>query len=296
MNTPKRILVAFDDSEASMNSVQYLGRVTTLASEKVVLFHVYSPLPDYYFDMEEYSDAVLYSERFREATHWDCQSRIQIQEKLAAAQRILIDAGFLKDRVELKIVDRKVGFARDIIEEARHGYDLVVIGRKITCNLCPVSIGGVTFKLLQQIDFIPLLIVGEAPVPDKALLALDGSDCATSTLRTVGTWLVRSDFEISLIHVIRATGTDVFMQIASEWDEDIIRSAKKDLSTFPVKTKILSGQRSRFEAIINEAGQGEFGTIVVGRKGLSDVKIFYSGRVCHKMVQTAQTQAIWVGV
>jgi hypothetical protein len=245
--------------------------------------------------MEGYSDPVLYSDRLREATAWERQSKTFIEEKLAEAQRTLSDAGFEQNRVKLKIVERQVGFARDIIEEARNGYDLVVIGRKGTSDLAPAAFGGVSFKLLQKLDFVPMLLVGEVRVGKKALLAIDGSACATSTLHSVGTWLVESSFDVTLIHVIRVKGPEAFMQIASKWGEDVVNAAEKEFFTNQIGTKIVSGQRSRAEAILHEAGQGGFGTIVVGRKGLSDVKIFYTGRVCHKIVQSAREQAIWIG-
>jgi nucleotide-binding universal stress UspA family protein len=295
MKEQKQILVAFDGSKAAMQSVHYLSRVTALAGDKVVLYHVYSPLPEYYWDMEGYSDPVLYGDRLREATAWERQSKTIIEKKLAEAQRTLSDAGFQKNQVKIKIVERRVGFARDIIEEARDGYNLVVIGRKGTSDLVPAVFGGVSFKLLQKLDFLPMLLVGEAPAGKKALLAIDGSTCATSTLHSVGTWLVESGFDVTLIHVIRVKGPEAFMQIASKWGEDIVNKAEKEFSTNQMTTKIVSGQRSRSVAILHEADQGGFGTIAVGRKGLSDVKIFYTGRVCHKIVQSARKQAIWIG-
>lgn len=296
MKEQRKILVAFDGSKAAMESVNYLSRVTALAGDRVVLYHVYSPLPEYYWDMEGYSDPVLYSDRLREVTAWERQSKTIIEEKLAVAQRTLSDAGFQKNRVKLKIVERRVGFARDIIEEARDGYDLVVLGRKGTSDLVPAAFGGVAFKLLQKLDFLPMLLAGEVPVGKKALLAIDGSACATSTLHSVGTWLVKSGFDVTLIHVIRVKGPEAFMQIASKWGEDIVNAAEERFSSNQIATKIVSGQRSRAEAILHEADQDDFGTIVVGRKGLSDVKIFYTGRVCHKIVQSALKQAIWIGI
>jgi nucleotide-binding universal stress UspA family protein len=295
MKEQKQVLVAFDGSEAAMGSVHYLSRISAFAGERIVLYHVYSPLPEYYWDMEGYSDPGLFSERLREAMRWERQSRTIIEDRLADAQRTLSDAGFPKNQVKIKIVERQVGFARDIIAEARNGYDLVVIGRKGTSDLAPAVFGGVSFKLLQKLDFLPLLLVGEVPAGKKALLAIDGSPCATSTLHQVGTWLVASGFEVTLIYVIRAKGPEGFMQIASKWAEDIVSAAGKGLSSNQIATKIVSGQRSRAEAILHEADQGGFGTIVVGRKGLSDVKIFYTGRVCHKIVQVARKQAVWIG-
>jgi len=294
MQTKKRILVAFDGSSASMQAVLYLSEIAALVDERIVLLHVFSPLPDYYWDMEGYSDPVLYGQKLREAVSWERESKATIQARLEKAKSILIDAGYESSAVKIKIVDRQIGFARDIIDEARDGYHLVVIGRKGLSNLAPCALGGVTVKLMQKLSFIPVLLVGESLPSKKALIALDGSACASKALSTIGTLLVKSKFKITLIHVVRGNGPEEFLTMASQWGKEIFASATKKLSDSRLKTKIITGERSRAEAIIHEANQHRYGTIVIGRKGLTDVKNFYTGRVCHKIAHLAENQAVWI--
>jgi len=294
MKTKKKVLVAFDGSKASMEAVFYLSKLSCLSDERVVLFHVFSPLPDYYWDMEGYSDPVLYGQRLREVVSWERESRATIQSQLEKAKSILTDAGYRSSAVKIKIVDRQNGFARDIINETRDGYHLFFIGRKGRSNLAPFEYGGVTNKLMQKIDFIPVVLVGESPTSKKALIALDGSACASRALSTIGTLLLKSKFGVTLIHVTRGEGPEEFLTTASKWGKAIIASAKKELTEDQVKNKILSGERSRAEAIIHEAHQQGYGTIVIGRKGLSDVRQFYMGMVCRKITHLAVNHAVWI--
>ncbi len=294
MNIPKRILVAMDGSDASMGAIGYLSQLSSLLSERIVLFHVYSPLPDYYWDMEGYADPILYGQKLKQAVALDRESKAAVRSRLEEAKSMLVHVGFPKGAVEIKIAERKIGFARDIIEEARDGYRLAVIGRKGMSNLESCALGGVTVKLMQALDFVPIMLVGASPLHGKALIALDGSACASRALRTIGTLLVKSDFDVTLFHVIKGDGTEELLTTASNWCSDIFAFAIKQLSADRVKTKIVSGKRSRAAAIMYEANQNGFGTIVVGRKGLSNVETFYIGRVSQKVVELAGQHAVWI--
>lgn len=296
MKRRKRVLVAYDGSNAADHSVLYLSQLTALRTEAVVLMHVFSPLPDYYFDMEGYSDPILYGQRLREAQHWDRQSKAAVQAKLNSAREVLIHAGFAPKAVEIRLIERQTGFARDIIQTAKEGFDFVFLGRKATSHLAPCALGSVTAKLLQKLDFVSLVLVGEAPDSKKALIALDGSACATRALNATGSLLLQSCFEVTLIHIIRGVGAEETLQAASHWGSEICAAGRNALSVHPINTKIVSGQVSRAEAIIENASQNSCGTIVMGRKGLSDVTIFCMGSVCHKVLHATPQLAVWVCV
>jgi nucleotide-binding universal stress UspA family protein len=61
-----------------------------------------------------------------------------------------------------------------------------------------------------------------------------------------------------------------------------------------ISEKVISGVRSRSEAIVKEAEDGSFGTIVVGRRGLSKVDAFFMGRVGHEVVYGGKRFTVWV--
>jgi nucleotide-binding universal stress UspA family protein len=51
---------------------------------------------------------------------------------------------------------------------------------------------------------------------------------------------------------------------------------------------------SRAFAVVEEAQAGGYGTIVVGRRGISKVEEFLLGRVSSKVVGQAAQAAVWV--
>ena len=61
-----------------------------------------------------------------------------------------------------------------------------------------------------------------------------------------------------------------------------------------MKTKLITGVASRAGAIVEEAKKGSYGTIVVGRRGLSKVEEFFMGRVSNKVIHLAKEMAVWV--
>jgi nucleotide-binding universal stress UspA family protein len=61
-----------------------------------------------------------------------------------------------------------------------------------------------------------------------------------------------------------------------------------------ISEKIISGVRSRSDAIVKEAEGSGFGTIVVGRRGLSKVEAFFMGRVGHEVVYGGKKFTVWV--
>ncbi len=58
--------------------------------------------------------------------------------------------------------------------------------------------------------------------------------------------------------------------------------------------KIISGVHSRSDAIVKEAEDGGYGTIIVGRRGLSKIEAFFMGRVGHKVVYGGKKFTVWV--
>ncbi len=57
---------------------------------------------------------------------------------------------------------------------------------------------------------------------------------------------------------------------------------------------ILKEKLSRAEGIFSEARDQGFGTILAGRKGLSDVSEFVMGRVTRKILFIGSDKAVWI--
>ncbi|MBU1713140.1 MAG: universal stress protein, partial [Proteobacteria bacterium] len=216
------------------------------------------------------------------------------------------------DAVSVKIQTRKTGIARDILHEAETGeYKMIVVGRTGTSKFKDLVLGSVANKLIGNLVDIPLVVVGGKPNPNKFIIAFDGSKASMRSVSNVAAMLNNADSEIMICHVIRSIGIE--MMASSEFSfpefdwtetcvrkiEPVIEEAKRKLVSAgldPAKIsgKILTEKPSRAGGIIAEAKAGGFGTIVVGRRGLSSVEEFFIGRVSRKVLHMAKKMAVWV--
>ncbi|MBW2100674.1 MAG: universal stress protein [Deltaproteobacteria bacterium] len=153
----KRILVAFDDSENAMRAVEYIADSFKPENE-IILFSV---IPDTatlggMFDPE----FTYYSSSYQEAlSEVGEKKKASLEKALQKAKEVLLEAGFEEKNVIIKANIKKVGVARDIINEARSGYDAVVMGRKGISGIKEFFIGSVAQKVLHSVKDVSVLIV-----------------------------------------------------------------------------------------------------------------------------------------
>jgi len=309
MNSNKnQILVALDGSDHALEAIRYVSKITSFKKMQAVLFHVYTKLPEFYRDRE--TGRQFDHRMIREIEALEMRQEAVIQKYMQKATQILVDAGSPSDAVEKKLQVERKGIARDIINAAKDQYSAVVVGRKGVSDLAGLVLGDVTTKLIEKMDFVPLLVVGKAPKPGKILLAWDGSEGAMRAVDYVGATLGGSDLEVTLAHVIRGeeamkTGYHLFLpskqyiekakdEISVTLDEAKGRLIKSGFEPNQVSTEIITGAYSRAVAIFEKAKDEGYGTIVVGRRGLSKVREFFMGRVSNKLIQLAQAHAVWV--
>jgi nucleotide-binding universal stress UspA family protein len=67
-----------------------------------------------------------------------------------------------------------------------------------------------------------------------------------------------------------------------------------DFNRNQINIRTVTGAHSRAAVIITEALEGGYGTIVVGRRGLTNVEEFIMGRVSNKVIHMAREMAVWV--
>lgn len=304
----KKILLAVDGSDRSFETVRYVAKIPPFHKMQVVLFYVFRGVPQNYSDLGK---APEFKQSVTSARAWEAQQKEALKEHSKKVTQILLNAGFPKEAVSVKIHYKKKGIARDIIKEAHEGYDFIVVGRKSTGRIREIALGSVATKLVEKISFSTLVVVGKSVEPGKVLLALDGSegsmqavDCICATLGDCDTC------ETELVHVIREDNTFHKDSRKIILKNDSLKEAKKSIGAFfdeaksllikagfesdQISTEIITNAYSRAGAIVQEAEQGDYGTIVVARKGLSKVRDFFIGRVSNKIIQLARKKAVWV--
>jgi nucleotide-binding universal stress UspA family protein len=290
----RKVLVALDGSDPAFETIRYLRLLEPFQAAEIVLFSVLLKVPEHYWDIEKQP---IYEQSMRTIQAWQSTQEIALRRYMEEARQQLHKAGFPKNDVHVKIQERKTGIARDILAEARKGYAAVVMGRRGSSKLSGIVLGSVATKLLNHLDFLPLLIVGRCSETGKILIALDGSDSSMRTVDYVGETLSGSDYSITLVHVIRSDD-QAFLRKAEERITPVFAMATSHLKSWgfsasQLDTHIITGAVSRAASIVEKAQQEGYCTIVVGRKGISKPRDFFIGRVSNKIVHLARQQVVW---
>ena len=289
-----RILLAVDGSNQAFEAARYVSQLFAPNRIDVVLFHVTTKIPESFWDIEEDPELMLEEAAPSGSEH---QQEKAIREIMDRARQLFLDRGVPEDTVKVKIQERKVGIARDIIYESERDYKAVVLGRWGMSLLKDFLWGSIADKLLGRLTHVPLCVVGGTPHVGKILVGLDASEGAMRAVDYVGT-MVSAYLQVTLYHAVRALDEEIFHKaeesMESVFEEATGRLEKAGFGRNQVTTRMATGVLSRAGAIIEEALKGRYGTIVVGRRGLSSVEEFSMGRVSNKIIHMAKELAVWV--
>jgi nucleotide-binding universal stress UspA family protein len=302
-----KLLVPVDGSDRSFKTVRYVSKLEPFRRMRIVLFHVFSKVPDGFWDLETDPRS---TSTVREVRAWEIEQKRSINQFMEIASQFLIKTGFPSNSIEVKIQNRKKGFARDIIHEARNGYYAVVTRRRGMTGLRGIVLGSVATKLVEKLSFLPLILVGKRAPGKKILLGFDGSEGSQHAVDFVGSTMGGFGLKAKLIYVIRGKENDdpkiqrlyspaKYTDITrKQMTTDLALAGERlvDLGFKPhqVSTELISGASSRARAIVTEAQQNEYGTIVLGRRGHSRVRDFFIGRVTNKVIHLARDRTVWI--
>lgn len=325
MTIQKKWLVLVDGSGRSIQTVNYVKDFMPVdENTRIVLFHVFSGVPEEYRDLEKDPSYVSAANQLR---HLETKQKRKIRAYLDQAKKILTVGGFSEQSIEIKFHTLEKGVARDIINEARNGYSAVFLKRREMGALKSVILGSIAVKLLQSLTFIPIVIVGQASPAKKILLTVDTSPASMKTVEFVAAFLGGHRYEVCIFHAIPGLGAinfelpevtepkfpaemngpefpegktlDSYVEVFKSKVVQLFQDVKERLTASgfeseKISEKIITGVHSRSEAIIKEAEDGGYGTIVVGRRGLSKIEAFFMGRVGHKVVYGGKKFTVWV--
>jgi len=175
-----------------------------------------------------------------------------------------------------------------------------------------IVLGSVANKLVESITHAPVWMVGKRANPEKILLGLDASKEAMRAVDYTGAMLGGKNVAVTLMHIVR--GRNIFKHEANLFSaaeqEELLHEGQKNiepvfdearqrlinegLEADKIDTWTITDFSSRAEALVQKARGKDYGTIVVGRKGLSNIAEFSMGRVCRKVIQMSTGIAVWV--
>ncbi|MFH1153765.1 MAG: universal stress protein [Pseudomonadota bacterium] len=151
------ILIAFDESANARKAITFVADHFT-RDHGVTIFHVVpdtaaacglnSPSLTPYFNSQRTSFCLMESQRAK-----------IVEDMVEQARDLLLKAGFGKDSIQVKIQTQDKSIASDIIQEARSGYDIVVMGRKGSPGIKEYLMGSISQKVLNALEETSLILV-----------------------------------------------------------------------------------------------------------------------------------------
>jgi nucleotide-binding universal stress UspA family protein len=158
MGMGKKILVALDDSSNAMRTIEFITQTFSPSENDITLFSV---LPDTaaLCNMNSPELTPFFLSQQSSFSQLEERKKQLVNEALNQARDVLIKAGFDRDRISLKVQVKKRGIARDIVEEARGGYSIVVMGRRGLSGVQEFILGSVSQKVIHGVKDISVLIV-----------------------------------------------------------------------------------------------------------------------------------------
>jgi TusA-related sulfurtransferase/nucleotide-binding universal stress UspA family protein len=302
-----KILVAVDVSDRCLETVRHITELKPFQKKHLVLNHVLNSLPHFYWDVEM---EPVSTEAVAQIRDWEAEQKKAIDKFMEKAKQILLDADFPEDAVTIKIKNIEKRIAGDIVEEAKDDYMAVIISRSGTGQLPEPFLGPNAVKVIQNLSFVPVFIAGKNLPGKNILVAMDGSEGAMQAIDFVGELMGGHNFKVTLVHVVRDDSSigpaplyrplpkeDLQVEeqkIRTAFDEARSRLINRGFKTDDVTSKIVTGAASRSAAIVQEAEQLGYATIVLGRRGLSQSQDFFMGGVSNKVIQLGIEQAVWV--
>jgi hypothetical protein len=121
----KKFLVAADGSVESQSVVKYVAAMLSPVNTEVVFLHVLNRIPETYWDfgLGVESDSLVKKINNQVAEH-----EKSIKAFMADSKQALLNANFREENIAIHTEDRMVGFAPDIVAEARRGYNGLIMG------------------------------------------------------------------------------------------------------------------------------------------------------------------------
>lgn len=152
------ILLAMDESKNSLKAVELVAK-TFAGGCRVTLLSILRPV-DLLCEMDAAAlHGYLASHHPDYCREVDARKESALRSAQRIARELLIDAGFSAESVTMLLKTMKTDVAVEIIEEARNGYDVVVLGRR---GLSPVKsffLGSVSQKVVNGAKDVSVLIV-----------------------------------------------------------------------------------------------------------------------------------------
>lgn len=153
----QKILIALDDSDNALRAVTYVAR-NFQNHAAVTLFSVVSDTASL-CDMNSPELTPVFKSQQSSFCQLEDKNRRLLTDAGDKGKQILCDAGWDEAFITTKAEPKRKSIARDIVQEAMQGYDLIVIGKHGASSIRDFFLGSISQKVLHLAKDISILIV-----------------------------------------------------------------------------------------------------------------------------------------
>lgn len=303
----KKILLAVDDSAHSKNAVRYAVKMSLFVKE--LSYTLFNVQPDMSSFLADEAKTNLRAQSALEKLKKKNAEKSQLM--LERHRALMTELGIDSKRIELKTQPKKIGTAKDIIESAQEKrYDAIVVGRRGLSRMQEVLMGSLTTKLLEHSRIIPVWVVDGDVISQKIMAAIDGSETSFRAIDHLSFMLGGNpNVTITLFHVIPKAGDYCELDLDDKDIEEMILSGNKTciahfnalaykkfkdagISEKQIQIKEVPCTMKVGKIIIDEMKNGDYGTVVIGRRGIN--KAFFMGSVSQYVLERTSDSALWL--
>ena len=306
----KKILQAVDNTFPSQRAIHYAVRLSSVVNKlHYGLIHI-QPMVSFFLQEEASKSASAKRQLDKVLKKNDLFARKLLDD----CRDEMENKGIASDRIECIIKKRNLGFAKDIIDYAqKERYDAIVVGRRGLSGLFKMDAGSVTTDILEQSQVIPVWLVDGEVASSEMLMAIDGSEASLRAVDHVSFILSgNSDVHLTLLHVTSNARNyceiDLEEQPNPELEEIVARGDKACIDQFyphaikkfkdagisedRIKIETVKGSRRAGKTILDFAQKGNYGTVIIGRRGVN--KSFFMGSVSRYLINKISNRALWI--
>jgi nucleotide-binding universal stress UspA family protein len=310
-NPEKMIVVPVDGSENALKSLDYINRIFgSKHNLKLSLIYLLPKLPPILF--EETRKNRETADQLREIEKRNSQMAGRI---LTDAKDRLLNVGFTRRTVEAVFRKIEVGAARDICSWAEQNKkaDAIIISSRGRSRLEDFFTGEIANKVLEYAKVCPVWMVKGRVKSKDVLLTVDNSENAMRAVDHAGFMLAGTDVNVTVFHSKRDLRRFVPKEVLQEfpgvqkfWQKkagDVVAPYMKKaremliqagLAKSQISVRLVDGSRSAARDILDEAEENAMGTIVLGKKGHSDVEDYSMGSTTKKVLDRASDMAVCI--
>ncbi|AEH45099.1 UspA domain-containing protein [Thermodesulfatator indicus DSM 15286] len=305
----RHILLATDSSTYSQKAVSYLATLFKDAKNFEITVFCVAPAPPSY--LLGPVPGLNELERQEKLEKIQAENVTWANKCVTEAKEALVREGFSEDQIHTKITIQRGDLARIILREAHDGkYDAVVAGRRGLGRLSSWWVGSVTQKLVEYGQNVPVWIVDGQKWNKRFLVPVDLGETGLKVIDHLGFILAENpQAEIELLHIIpslipgeesrylaklESSLLEKEQKEAQEFFQEVQKILKDTFDILQVKVKIKRSPHGVASIILKEAKEGNFGTVVMGRRGRGGFKELLLGSTSSKVLYNLTDRSLWI--